>query len=64
MRAAEQVHLTLDLDPTPGTMRGSLTDAHGGRRLFEGWIQLANALRAAHESNQPTPQEPQTGEHA
>jgi hypothetical protein len=61
MTTAEQVRLTLELDPTPGAMRGSLTDTHGERRDFDGWVQLANALRTAHAATQPPPQKPHTG---
>jgi hypothetical protein len=61
MTTAEQVHLTLELDPTPGTMRGSLTDTHGARWRFDGWVQLANALRAAHEATHAHEPKPQNG---
>jgi hypothetical protein len=61
MIAAEQVQLMLELDPTPGRIRGSLTDAEGRRRPFDGWVQLANALRTAHGATQPSVPNPRNG---
>lgn len=41
------ISLSLELDPVGGAISGSLEDAQGKRRSFQGWIEFAVALEAA-----------------
>ncbi len=40
------VTLSLELDPSSEPISGSLKDAQGERRSFQGWMELALALEA------------------
>ena len=40
------VSLRLELDPGTEPISGSLEDAHGKRRTFQGWMEFALALEA------------------
>jgi hypothetical protein len=46
MEWPRQLHLSLDLEPSE-LIRGSVHGEHDERREFEGWMELAAALRAA-----------------
>ena len=38
--------LQLEIDAHSEPIRGTLGDTHGGRRTFEGWMELAAVLQA------------------
>lgn len=40
------IALSLELDPAGEAISGSLEDAQGNRRTFQGWIEFALALEA------------------
>lgn len=40
-------HFDLELDTAPGRIRGTIRDARGALRTFEGWTQLTSLLEAA-----------------
>jgi hypothetical protein len=56
MSAADDPHrASLELDPGPGTIHGTLEHGDGTRERFWGWLELMAALERLTQSSQEDP---------